>query len=124
MIHWRSFIFGSLVGGAAIGCYTLLNTGYKVLDHGVSLTFAFSEQDTLRKESDVLKAMAEPHWLGLSRRNAVDRLKELEVFDFEKGDREIAAGPVLLSLEDGIVVGIRTHCARNVTEDCTLKGES
>ncbi|MDA5555636.1 hypothetical protein [Shimia sp. MMG029] len=124
MIHWRSFVLGSLVGGAVIGCYTLLNTGYKVLDHGISLTYAISEQDTLRKESDVLKAMAEPHWLGLSKRNAADRLKDLEVFDFEKGDTGIAAGPVFLSLENGIVVGVRTHCARIVTEDCKLKGES
>ncbi|MBO9476805.1 hypothetical protein J7382_04585 [Shimia sp. R11_0] len=124
MIHWRSFIFGILFGGAAIGCYALLNTGHKILDHGISLTYALAEQDTLRKESDVLKSMAEPHWLGHSKRNAVDRLKDLDIHYFEKGDMGLAAGPVFLCLEDGIVAGILTHSARFGTEDCKLKGES
>jgi len=121
-MNWRSFIIGSAVGGLVVGCAIFLSTGYTVLDQGITITYAYDEQDTLRRESDVLKAMAEPHWLNLSQQDALKRLRDLGLFDFEKGSDGIAAGPVYLKLAEGQVVEIQTHCARMQTYSCTQEG--
>ncbi len=121
-MNWRSFISGSAVGGLVVGCAVLLNAGYNVLDQGISQTYRQAVIDDLRHESDVLKAMVEPHWLSLSQADAVSRLKSLDVFDFVKGSDGIAAGPVYLKLTDGQVVEIQTHCARFKSPSCATEG--
>ncbi len=122
-MHWRSFISGCIGGSLAVAAAVFVLDAYNRLDAGISLTYQQAALDTLRQESDVLRRMAEPDWIGLSTSNAKERLISLEFFDFEKGSEGLAAGPVYLKLADGYVVEIQTHCARMVSEGCKEKEE-
>ncbi|WP_270730760.1 hypothetical protein [Shimia sp. Alg240-R146] len=122
-MNWMSLAIGVVIGGAGATDYSWATQTYEALDHGISLTYCHDEQDLLRKESDVLKAMAEPHWLALSAFEAQSRLEQAGVFDFPKGTSGLAADPVFLVTENGVVTEIQTHCARLHTEDCVSKGD-
>ena len=105
-----------------MGCAIFLNSGYRGLNQGISLTHAHQVQNTLREESDVLAKMVEPEWLGLTADDAKHRLTELGLFSFEKGTDGLAAGPVFLRVQDGKIVEIQAHCARLKSAGCKDEG--
>ncbi len=119
---WLSFMTGAATGGAMVAIGFWASGFAHALDQGVSLTYAHAEQDALRNESDVLRRMAEPSWIGLSATEAKTKLTALGLFDFEKGSEGFAAGPVFLRVQDDNVVEIEAHCARMKTDDCKAKG--
>ena len=116
------FALGYVINGATNWLQGAMIASYNAADRSIALTYAYAEQDTLRNESDVLRKMAEPHWLGQTAGSARNQLTELGLFDFEKGSEGFAAGPVFLRLQDGVVVEIQAHCARLKTEDCENEG--
>lgn len=116
------FALGFAASGARDWLHGAMIATYDAADSSVALTYAYAEQDTLRKESNVLRRMAEPHWLGLPSGNARKQLTDLGLFDFEKGSEGFAAGPVFLRLQDGVVVEIQAHCSRLKSEDCKNEG--
>ncbi|WP_412554897.1 hypothetical protein [Shimia sp. MIT1388] len=115
---------GIAIGATGFFVFTWATEAADALDHGIGLTHCHAEQDALRQESDVLKAMVEPHWLNLNASTAQSQLKDLGIFDFAKGTEGLAAGPVFLRTDGGIVTEIQTHCARLSSKDCAPKGDS
>ena len=95
---------------------------FQVVDVGISDTYLNDELDTLRHESDVLKRMAEVYWLGLSIDAARTELDSLEVFDFQNGEKGLAAGPIFLVVGNGQVKEIQHHCARFRSIWCEQRG--
>ncbi len=111
-MQWRGFISGTLVGGLTVGSVYFLSDVARSFDQGVTVTYMADEMKTLRHESNVLREMAEPFWLGITGTEASNRLSNLGLFDFAKGSDGLAAGPIYLKLANGQVVEIQAHCAR------------
>jgi len=81
-MNWRSFIAGGVCGGIVASGVFLASGFLSALDQGITVTYLSAEQDTLRAESDVLRTMAEPYWLGKSAAGAQKNLAELGLYDF------------------------------------------
>lgn len=119
---WRGFILGTLFGGMSVGSIYFLSDIAKSFDQGITVTYMADEMDALRNESDVLRQMAEPHWLGQPADESKNRLMALGLLDFEKPSEGLAAGPVFLKLKDGKIIEIQTHCARLNSDGCKHEG--
>lgn len=116
------FVLGFAAGELIDWLNNAMTVAYQEADHSITLTYVFAEQNTLRAESDVLKAMAEPHWVGLPADLAKEQLELLGIYEFTKGSEGFAAGPVFLRLQDDTVFEIQAHCARMKSDGCKDEG--